>query len=288
MSRTVTTVVGVSDARTMPTVVVARTPVPGREVEFEAWLRKLVATARTFPGHVHSDIQPPNPIHPGEWVILYQFTNAELLDSWLTSDTRRGIMAEGNHLITGPQREQVIALAQGAEPVTAVASFRVKPGNEHRYTELHARLQARLGSFPGFLRSEFFVPVPGVQDETVVVFSFDSREHLDAWLESDARREILAEIDPYLDGERTINVVGGFAGWFGAPGMASVKRWKQATMVLLAIFPTAVVVTRLRMWLLPDVHWLVATAIGNVLGVIALTWLLMPRLTSWFASWLRH
>ena len=61
----------------MPTVVVARTPAPGHEVEFEAWLRRLVAAARHQPGHVHSDIQPPNDVHPGEWVILYQFTDAE-------------------------------------------------------------------------------------------------------------------------------------------------------------------------------------------------------------------
>jgi uncharacterized protein len=127
-------------------------------------------------------------------VILYQFSTAELLDAWLTSDVRRSIMAEGDHLVEGPRREQVVALAQAPEPVTAVASFRVKPGNEHRYRELHARLVERLGGFPGFLRSELFVPVEGVQDETVVVFAFDSRAHLDSWLElgraaRDARRD---------------------------------------------------------------------------------------------------
>ncbi len=272
----------------MPTVVVSRTARPGHEEEVAAWLRRLVAEARTFPGHAHADIQPPNPAHPDEWVILYQFETAEQLEHWLGSDARIRIIAEGDHLIVGPKREQVVALAQGAEPVTAVASFRVKPGNEHRYRELHERLIARLAVFPGFLRSELFAPVAGVQDETVVVFAFDSRRHLDAWLGSDERRQMLAEIEPYLDGERTINVVGGFAGWFGAPGMASVKRWKQASLVLLALFPTTLVLTRLRMWLLPDVHWVLGTLIGNALGVVALTWLLMPRLTSWFAAWLRR
>ena len=272
----------------MPTVVVARTAKPGTDDEVAAWLRRLVAEARTWPGHAHADIQPPNPAHPDEWVILYQFETAEQLDAWLTSDARARIIAEGQHLVVGPQREQVVALAQGAEPVTAVASFRVKPGNEHRYRDLHERLVARLASFPGFLRSELFVPVEGVQDETVVVFAFDSRAHLDAWLGSDERRAMLEEIEPYLDGERTVNVVGGFAGWFGAPGMANVRHWKQAALVLLAIFPTTVVITRLRMWALPDVHWVLAIFIGNALGVVALTWLLMPRLTRWFAGWLRR
>jgi antibiotic biosynthesis monooxygenase (ABM) superfamily enzyme len=42
------------------------------------------------------------------------------------------------------------------------------------------------------------------------------------------------------------------------------------------------------LWLLPDVHWVVGVAFGNVLGVLALTWVLMPRLTRWFDGWLRR
>jgi hypothetical protein len=63
---------------------------------------------------------------------------------------------------------------------------------------------------------------------------------------------MLAEIEPYLEGERTINVVGGFAGWFELPGAPVVKRWKQASIVLLALFPTTLVLTQVREWLLPD------------------------------------
>ncbi len=281
-------VAAVAVDRTMPTVVVARTPVPGREVEFEQWLRRLVSAAREAPGHVHSDIQPPNDVHPGEWVILYQFTDAESLTAWLTSNERDEIVADGRELLAGVTREQVVALAHQPEPVTAVASFTVAPGNEHLYAEFHVRLIERLAAFPGFLRSEVFPPIPGVQADTVVVFAFDTREHLDAWLDSDARRIMLAEIDPFIVGERTINVVGGFAGWFGGPGMYHVKTWKQAAIVLLALFPTTLVLTAVRQWLVPDVYWVVGVLIGNVLGVIALTWLLMPWLTRLFAGWLRR
>jgi hypothetical protein len=270
----------------MPTVVIARRPVPGREAEFEAWLRTLVAAARKAPGHVHSDIQPPTDIHPGEWVILYQFKDSASINAWLDSPVRQQLMGEGRELTADDVREQVVALGQQPEPVTAVASFHVKPGNEHRYHELHVRLQEELSKFPGFIRSEMFEPVDGVQEQTVVVFAFDSREHLDAWLGSQARRVLLADIEPLLDGPRTVNVVGGFAGWFGRPGMAQVKRWKQAAMVLLAIFPITVALTAVRRWLLGDVHWIAGILFGNVLGVIALSWVLMPLLTRLFASWL--
>lgn len=273
--------------RQLPTVVIARTPAAGREDEFESWLHRLAEAARSAPGHVTTAVQPPSDVHPDEWTVVYQFADADSLDDWLRSPTRAELMHEGAELVDGRAREQVVALAQGPEPVTGVASFRVRPGNEHRYAEFHRRLTQELATFPGFLRSEVLDPVPGVQDDTVVVFSFDGRRHLDAWLESSERRDLLAEIEPFLEGERTVNVVGGFAGWFVGPG-PGVRRWKQACIVLLALFPTSLVLTRLRAWLLPDVHWTLAVLFGNAVGVAVLTWLLMPLLTRLFDGWLRR
>lgn len=275
-----------SGARTIPTVLVARTPAAGREAEFEAWLRRLSELARQAPGHRHSDIQPPNEVHPGEWVIQYQFEDAGALRAWLASPDRAELIAAGAELVDGPAREQVVALAGAPDPVTGVASFRIRPGEEHRYPAFHDRLLDELAGFAGFAHCDLFEPVPGVQDDTVVAFSFDSREHLDAWLGSDRRRALLAEIEPHLVGERTVNVVGGFAGWFGG-GPGEVQRWRQAAVVLLALFPTSLVLAVVRSWLLPDVHWTVGVLFGNVVGVIVLSWVLMPFLTRVLADWLR-
>ena len=272
----------------MPTVVVARRPVPGREAEFEQWLRRLVAAARLAPGHVHSDIQPPTDVHPGEWVILYQFTDAESLQAWLTSTERDQLVAEARDLIADDVREQVVALAGQPEPVTAVASFYLTPGASMSYAHLYDRLVQVLTTYPGFIRSELFPPIPGIQEDTVVLLSFDTREHLDAWLGSDERQRLLDEIDPYIEGGRTLNVVGGFAGWFGRPGMAKVKTWKQATIVLLAIVPISLVVTAVRRWFWADANWMVAVVIGNVVGVALLSWVAMPFLTRVFQRWLQR
>lgn len=272
----------------MPTVVVARTPRPGREREFERWLRALAAAARDAPGHVQSDVQPPTDAHPGEWVIVYQFEDVSSLDAWLVSPERDALIADGHDLLVGEEREQVVALAAEGESVTAVASFRVKPGAEHRYAELYDRLLERLRGFEGFLRCELMEPVAGVQDDTVVVFSFDTREHLDDWLGSGERRAMLDEIDEFVEARPTVNVIGGFGGWFGQPGMAEVKRWKQALVVLVALFPTALVLGTLQRRLIPDVPFVWSVLIGNVLGVVILSWVLMPFLTGRLAGWLRR
>jgi hypothetical protein len=50
--------------------------------------------------------------------------------------------------------------------------------------------------FDGFLRSDHLPPVPGVQDDHVVVFSFASKAALDRWLESDERRDLLTDLAP--------------------------------------------------------------------------------------------
>ena len=98
---------------------------------------------------------------------------------------------------------------------------------------------------------------------------------------------MLEEIDPYIVGDRTVNVVGGFAGWFGQTGMAHVKTWKQAAIVFLAIFPTRSCSQRCGCGCSPTRHWIVGVIIGNVLGVIILSWLMMPFLTRIFTGWLR-
>jgi antibiotic biosynthesis monooxygenase (ABM) superfamily enzyme len=237
---------------------------------------------------VHSDIQPPTDVHPGEWVILYQFTDVDSLHAWLTSPERDQLVAEGHDLIADGVREQVVALAHQPEPVTAVASFYLQPGTGMLYADFYDRLVQALTTFPGFNHSQLFPPIPGIQDDTVVLLSFDTREHLDAWLDSGERQRLLDEIDPYIEGGRTLNVVGGFAGWFGRPGMAKVKTWKQASIVLLAIIPISLLVTAVRRWLLPEVNWWTAVVIGNVVGVAILTWLAMPFLTRAFARWLQR
>ncbi len=122
----------------------------------------------------------------------------------------------------------------------------------------------------------------------MIVFSFQTRDQLDQWLTSDARRDGLARLDEHISGERQINVVGGFGGWFSLD-RRQVKKWKQAAVVLLALYPTVLVLNEVFDWLLPEgTPYLLSVLIGNVAGVAILSWILMPRLTAWFDRWLRR
>ena len=275
-------------ARRTPTVIVARRVRPGRERDFQRWIRRLLAEAAEAPGYVDAEAQPPDALHPDEWVIVYQFEDAESLQSWLRSEERTDLIEDGQELILGVPREQVVALAPESEPVTAVSSVRVRDGMQDAYRELHHQIEEAISVFPGFVRVDLYEPVPGVQDDTVVVMAFDGREHLDRWLRSDERRQILRRMEDVVEGDRTVNVVGGYAGWFSPAGAPPVKTWKQASVVLLGITPTSLGLTALRTWLVPDLPLVPAVLLSSALGVTILTWGVMPVLTRRLEGWLRR
>lgn len=277
-----------SSVRRHPTVVVARRVRAGYDREFEKWQHRIVAAAKNAPGHLGSEIQAPNRQHPGEWVVIYQFADRQRLEQWLSSPERLALLKQAESLIEGQPREQIIALVNHDLPVTGIASFRLTEEGLQRFDDVYFRFMEAMSTFPGFLRSERFEEIRGEQEETIVTFSFGSREQLDRWLHSDIRRELIAELAPFLQSDRTVNVVGGFGGWFDRPDEPMVKRWKQASLVLFGLYPTALVISIVRNMLLPNFGLFVDVLIGNVAGVILLTWFVMPLLTRMFDGWLHR
>jgi len=272
-----------------PTTVVARRVHPDREDEFRAWDWRIRAAAASYPGYLGSEVQPPTTSHPGEWVTVYSFATVEELEAWLQSDERKAFMVEVDPMIDGDAREQRVAgMRVTSEPVTIVFSQCVAPHNQDEFVALHDDAVERLGEFPGFLGSQLLPPVEGVQEEYVIVASFASRTNLDRWLESDTRREWLDQIEQLVEGDRTYNVVGGFGGWFPSQASQSQgpKRWKQAIAVFVALFPTVLLITLIRGAIAPNMNVVLAVFIGNVLGILILTYVLMPPLTHRLRHWL--
>jgi uncharacterized protein len=272
-----------------PTIIVSRRVAPGKEREFERWNARIREAAKRFPGHLGSEAQPPDEAHPDEWMIVYRFATPAQLDAWMESPERKALLEEGDRLLDGPVREQrLVQGVAGAGSVTAVMSQRVRPDAWEEFRRAHVEISTAMRSFEGFLACELAEPVPGVQDDHVVVFAFDSREHLNRWLNSPQRQQVLELIEPLIEGDRTLNVVGGFAGWFSVNQSEEPRRWKQAVAVLVALFPTTLALGFVQRTLAPDVAWVPALFVSNVLGIAVLTWLLMPLMTRLLSDWLRR
>lgn len=278
-----------SQSSASPTVVVSRRVHPGREDEFRAWDQRIRAAAATCDGFLGSEMQPPTDSHPGEWVTVYSFSTVEQLDRWLSSPERQNLIVEAGDLISGSAREQHVAgLRTAPEPVTVVFSQFIAPANRDEFVEHHDDVVDRMRAFPGFLGSELLQPVEGVQDDHVIVASFASRSDLDRWLESDERRDWLSLTEQLVEGDRTLNVVGGFGGWFPAQPSRpqGPKLWKQSIAVFIALFPTSLIITLVRGEVAPNMNLVLGVFVSNVLGILALTYVLMPRVTKWLGRWL--
>lgn len=271
-----------------PTVVVSRRAFPGADAAVADWLEQIVAAASSAPGFEGAQVQPPDDTHPGEWVVVYRFATADDLQGWLASPVRQRHLEGGSRLFVGAAREQVVAVPVEPEPVTAVSSVRVRPGSEAAVEAHHRRVLRALQRQPGFQRAELLHPL-GEQRDTVTVMVFDDRVSLQGWLDSSTRATLLDELQPLVESDRAVNVIGGWAGWFapdaGTPGP---RRWKQALTVLAALFPVSLVIGAVRAALLPDLPTVWAVLLGNALGVAALTWVVLPPLTRLLAGWLRR
>lgn len=274
-------------ARSSPTVVVSRRVLPEDEDAFGAWISRLITAAYRSEGYVSAGVERPDATHPDEWLVVYRFEDGASLEAWLTSETRQALLSEGSHLFAGEAREQVVAGVPDQDEVRVVSSYRLRDGMEAEHLLVHQRTLDELRQFPGFLRREILDAVSGVQPETVVILTFDSQSNLIRWMDSHERTLALAELERLTEGELTTSVVGGFAGWFPADTVAaSTPKWKQAVVVLIALYPTVILTSQLAEWFWPDLNSYVAIFVGNVISIAILTWLLMPALTYRLRAWL--
>jgi uncharacterized protein len=105
------TPVPLADRPVPVTSVIRRLVKPGREGEFEQWVRGISRVAARFPGHLGINIfRPRDPAHP-EYLLILQFDREENLRGWLESDVRRDWIRRSEDLTQGPeQRTQVSGL----------------------------------------------------------------------------------------------------------------------------------------------------------------------------------
>jgi antibiotic biosynthesis monooxygenase (ABM) superfamily enzyme len=118
--------------------------------------------------------------------------------------------------------------APSTTTVTLVSAVRLRPGSEAAHARLHHDAVEEATQLGGLVRSELVSAIPGVQPETVALLTFTDRTTLDRWIDSDERSHALAQMTRLTEGDRTLTVVGDFAGWFSPASVGEPARWKQA------------------------------------------------------------
>ena len=236
---------------------------------------------RNFPGYISAVVIPPVPPLQSDWVMVQRFQTIEELRAWLESDARRSLLDDSAALLVDEGTTNVI---QGTNTelsphdiVTEIITISVKPGMEEAYRDWVDRIRQVEGKFPGYQGLQLQPPIPRLQDDWVSLLRFDTAEHLNAWLESDARRDALEEVEPFID-KRGQQVATAFSGWFtfgDAPGQAPPS-WKQSMIVLLTLYPVVMLELLFLNPLLHSLQLSVANFIGNALSVAATGFVLIP------------
>ena len=174
-------------------------------------------------------------------------------------------------------------------PITAVASRRVKSGREGEFEEWISGILSAANGFPGYLGSNVVRPSGPEDDEYQIVFKFDHASNLKRWEESRERHHWLHKSEELIKEEPNIRILTGLETWFTLPskeGDPPPPRYKMALVTWLAVFPLATVVFMVLDPIFGDFHAVLRTLVFTLVMVSLMTYVVMPRMTRLFSSWL--
>lgn len=185
---------------------------------------------------------------------------------------------------------QSTASEQGStDPLTVVVSRRVKKGNQEEFEALSSKMTKRASRFPGYLGTAMFRPASEDDPEYRIVFKFRDRESLAAWEASNERAELLEQIESLLVQPSEREVTSGIVTWFTLPGQNPVTpppKWKMTLVSWLALYPAVTLVFVMFGDWLAQIPLFVRTLLVTAVVMLLMSYVLMPRMTRWFAFWL--
>jgi uncharacterized protein len=263
---------------------------PARETDAEALMKKLLALSRGTTGFLGSEIFPPIHGVQDAYVVLYRFDRGENLRHWLQSNPRAELLAQMEEVLLEPSFEFFFTHRRRS-PGTAstILSYTVRAGSEESFRQWQGQMQEAVRSWPGFLGTETYDTLENTdRPEVVVIVRFDSRQHLDAWLESEVRAGLLREARAFVDDYRVRRIGSGFEGWFDvSEDQSPPAAWRQGLVILSVLFPLIMILRKIFAPLFIVLPFPLAFLILLTVDVAILSYLIMPYFSRAMAFWLR-
>jgi antibiotic biosynthesis monooxygenase (ABM) superfamily enzyme len=180
-------------------------------------------------------------------------------------------------------------ISDRSQSVTQVVERHVKPGSEEAYEELLRGLLGAVSNLPGYLGANVIRPPAGGPGPYRVVLRFSSRDNMERWSTSEERAHWMRCLASVTIGEPNIKTISGLETWFAAHANDAIvppPRYKMLLMSLLASYPIMTLLTYLSQrfthgWPLP-----LRTLLSSSVLLVTMTYLVMPRVTQLFQSWL--
>jgi antibiotic biosynthesis monooxygenase (ABM) superfamily enzyme len=261
--------------------------------DFQRWQRRYSEIVAGFGGYLDGELVAPSPPVQVDWVLIERFTSATTARAWLQSEEQQALADELQPFLAR-QVDVLLFTGSAARPaaVSAIITTRVEPDRLDAFLRWQRRVAVAQASSEGFRGYKLEPPVAGVQPDWVIALSFDSDDHLDAWLDSPQRHALLEEASAFDTGTRVRKIRNGFESWYASrpDGVSpSPPAWKQNALILLILYPVVVLFGKLiQTPLLVDkgVPFWLALFIANAVSVALLGWVLVPRADAAFRWWL--
>ncbi|NQU36313.1 MAG: antibiotic biosynthesis monooxygenase [Actinobacteria bacterium] len=289
-----------SDPKVQPFVLTRSYAVdPGSAASFRPWLAKVneqAASAQGFLGmQLDTDFSKGSPLF---WSVTYKFSAEADRQAW-TSSGKGSADSDVARMLTAPIVETLSRDSDSSEASELILAT-VPPEALEAYQAQRKEIDTAMARFPGFVRVETY-PAPDDGGTSTTVATFATESDLARWRGSPERKEAVAKIRSIAsDSDRVLPT--GFGQWFKVSSSAMVQTpaWKQAMVVLAVIYLN---VSILNMTLgnivgegidlsgnevVPGLGlpFPVVVFIGNAVGTIVMTWVLMPIVTRLMAWWL--
>ncbi len=262
---------------------------PADPDRFGGWIEGYLALARQTPGYVTAR-QSVGGGGQLDWAIELSFDDSELLDAWLDSQQRRAILAEGAAQGFGPSACDLVLVPGELPPAnTGVFLHSVAPGNDVEFVGAQRDLTTISSTFAGYEGTALFPADRSGQ--WMSVLRFRTAGHLTAWIRSRERRQALPSLRDELTQDFTeLSRSAPFGSTVRvADGQAKITpAWKTAMLVVLCLYPTVILLSKLLSPALNRVGMGQAAGIfvGNVISVALLQWVFVPAASRPFRRWL--
>lgn len=261
---------------------------PGSEAAFAAWQAALSATAARASGFISLEFLSPE-THQRQWVVVLRFASFTAAETWTQSPQHQALIDELKQFsLSHKINETTSSESNVNEGVTQMIFAEVLPGKLAAFHAWSSKIHAEEAKFPGFRGVYIQSPIHGNATHWITLLRFDSIPHLDNWLDSTERRQLLKEAAPLVRAFESHRIISPYAGWFASIAKVSEVPpvWKQTMLVLLVLFPIVMLEMKYLSPLTKGLDISLATFIGNAISVCLISFPLMPLAIKCLGWWL--
>ena len=177
---------------------------------------------------------------------------------------------------------------RATEPIATIITRRVRPGSERAYEDWLYGVSLACGTFSGYQGTTILRPAAG-DHQYVAVLQFDASQNLNRWLASTERAHWLKKLEAIDVQLHEVASLAGMERWFTLPEYGAnhpPPRYKTATMILIGLYPTVLLLNLTLRDVLADVAPPLKTLVSLLISVPLMVWAIVPLLNRLFSWWL--